>query len=150
MDTNRGTLRVKGLLFPGALFLVACFLCYGEVVYLLWGKEVRADVTSSYEATVRSRRGRVRPVERTVEYAFTEPDGTLRKDSDTIDINRILPADGTVRVQYTPGAGGRSRLAGHVNWLAFGFLVVSSVLLVVFACRLWFEAPEAINQGDEP
>jgi hypothetical protein len=143
MDADQELARAKWLLFSGVLFLVSCFLSYAELVYLLRGKQVQATVTSAYETPIRGRFGTVRGMQRTVEYAFTEADGTRRTDSDTVSLDWDLPNNGTVPVQYTPGAEGRSRLAGHVNLVALVIFAVSVVVLGIFGYRLWREASEA-------
>jgi hypothetical protein len=143
MDRDSELARAKWLLFSGILFLVSCFICYGELMYLLRGKQTRATLTKAYEVTRRGRFGLSSGTVLTVEYTFVEPDGTRREDSDTVSPDWELPSDGTVPVQYTPGSEGRSRLAGHVNWFGIGFFAVSVVVLGVFGYRLWREASEA-------
>jgi hypothetical protein len=145
MDADNEIARAKWLLFSGLLFVVSCFICYDELVYVLKGRETQATVTKAYEVTRRGRFGLSRGTRLTVEYAFTEPDGTRRSDSDTVDPDWDLPSTGTVRVRYTPGASGRSRLAGHVNWGGIGIFVVSLGVMGYFGFRLWREAAEAMR-----
>ena len=143
MDTDSELARAKWLFFSGILFIVSCFICYGELVYLLRGKQTQASITAAYEVPRRGRFGLSRSTVLTVEYTFVETDGTRREDSDTVSPDWKLPSNGTVPVQYTPGSEGRSRLSGHVNWFGIGFFVVSVVVLSIFGYRLWREASEA-------
>jgi hypothetical protein len=145
MDTDNELARAKGLLFGGVLFLVSCFICYGELIYLVRGRQAQANVTKSYESTRRGRFGLSQGTMVTVEYAFAEPDGTRRTGSDTVRPDWPLPSNGTVPVQYTPGEDGRSRLSGHVNWFGPGFFAVSVGVLGFFGYRLWREASEAFE-----
>jgi hypothetical protein len=143
MDTDSELARAKWLFFSGILFIVSCFVCYSELMYFLREKQTQATITKAYEVTRRGRFGLGSGTALTVEYTFVEPDGTRRDDRDTVSPDWELPSDGTVPVQYTPGAEGRSRLSGHVNWFGIGFFVVSVVVLGVFGYRLWREASEA-------
>jgi hypothetical protein len=143
MDRDSELARAKWLLFSGVLFIVSCFICYSELMYFLRGKQTQATITKAYEVANRGRFGISRGTLLTVEYTFTEPDGTRRADSDTVRPDWELPSNGTVPVQYTPGSEGRSRLSGHVNWFGIGFFVLSVGVLGVFGYRLWREASEA-------
>ena len=137
MDGDNELARAKWLLISGLLFIVSLFLCYAEVVYLLNGRETQANVTKTYEVTKRGRFGISRGTNRVVEYAFAEPDGTRRTDSDTVSADTDIGQK--VAVRYTPGANGRSRLAGHVNW--FGVILFSGSILSMtfFGFRIWRE-----------
>jgi hypothetical protein len=140
MDADKELGRAKWLLISAVLFLVSCFLCYSEIAYLLSGHVTQATVTKAYEV----QRGRFGLSTRlTVEYTFTEPDGTPRTDSDTVGTDWELPSTGTIAVQYTPGVDGRSRLSGHVNWVGIAIFVVSVGVLGFFGYRLWREAYDA-------
>src|SRR5262245_31308328 len=141
MDTDREVARFKWLLVTGALFLVSCYFCYGELIYLLRGKEAYAKLTNAYEVQ-RGRFGQRTML--TVEYAFTEPDGTRRSDSVTVSPDWEPADNGMVLIQYTPGSDGRSRLSGHVNWFGIIFCAVSLLALGFFGVRLWREASEAV------
>lgn len=143
MDHDSEIARAKWLLFSGALFILSCFICYSELKYLIRGKQIQAKVTDAYEVTRRGRFGLSRGTVLTVEYAFTEPDGTRRTDSDTVSTDWKLGSDGTVSVQFTPGADGRSRLSGHVNWFGIVIFVVSVGVMSFFGFRLWRQASEA-------
>ena len=143
MDADQELTRAKWLLFSGLFFLVSCFMSYRELVYLVRGRVAQAAVTKAYEVTQRGRFGVSQGTRLTVEYTFTEPDGTRRSDSDTVDTDWPLPSNESVPVQYTPGAGGRSRLSGHVNWAWIAIFVVSLGVMGVFGYRLWRVAHEA-------
>jgi hypothetical protein len=139
MDMDNELARAKWLLFSAALLLVSCCITYGEAVYLVKGRQTDATITRVYEETLRGRFGANRGQRLTVEYSFAEPDGTRRRDSDTVSLDWDIPSTGKIPVQYTPGAEGRSRLAGHANWFGIGFFAVSVVLLVLFALGLYRE-----------
>lgn len=139
MDMDNELARAKWLLMSAALFLASCCMTYGEASYLLKGRETSATITKAYEVTQRGRFGTDRGQRLTVEYTFTEPNGTQRRDSDTVGLDWNVPASGKIPVQYTPGVDGRSRLAGHVNWLGIGIFAVSVVLIALFALGLYKE-----------
>jgi hypothetical protein len=143
VDTDSELARAKWLLFSGAFFLASCFICWGELAYLLRGRRTDATVTKAYEVTRRGRFGIGSSTALTVEYAFAEPDGTRRTGSDTVPPDWDLPPNGKAPVQYTPGEDGRSRLAGHVHWAGLAIFAVSVVVLGFFGYRLWREASEA-------
>ena len=85
MDTDSEVAKAKWLLIGGLVFLVSCFICYDELVYLMRGKKTQAKVTEAY--VVNRRSGRLGLSTRqmlTVEYSFTELDKTYRSDSDTV------------------------------------------------------------------
>jgi hypothetical protein len=147
MDAENEIARAKWLLAAGVLFVVSCFVSYRELTYLLRGQQTQASVTQAYEITRKEHFGLTETKSLTVEYAFTEPDGTHRADSDTVNADWPLPPSRKVAVQYTPGAGGRSRLAGHVNWFGIGFFVVSLGVLGFFGYRLWREASQATSRA---
>jgi hypothetical protein len=142
MDMDSELARAKWLLVSGALFLVSCFICYSELIYLLRGKQIHANVANVYEV----HRGRFgQRMMLTVEYSFTEPDGRRRSGSAIVNPDWEAPANGMVVVQYTPGSDGRSRLAGDVNWFGIAFFVASVGVLGFFGYRLWREASEAVR-----
>jgi len=147
MDMDNEIARAKRLLkwlfVCGAIFLMSCCVCYGEIVYLFSGRKIEATVTNVYETVKRGRFGQSTGTTVTVEYSFTQPDGLQRTGSDTVDPNWQFPETGTVLVQYTSGEEGRSRLAGKVNWLGISLFTASVVALGVFVFRIWREAREA-------
>jgi len=141
MDEEVG--RAKWLLISGAMFLVSCFICYAELRYLISGREVQATVTKVTEVTQRRKYGLGESKHLSIEYSFQEPNGTLRKGEDSVGLDSPLALGPTVPVQYTPGADGRSRLVGHVNWVGIAVFVVSISVLGVAGWRLWREASHA-------
>jgi hypothetical protein len=144
MDTDSEVAKAKWLLIGGLVFLVCCFICYDELVYLLRGNKTQANISEAYLVTRHSGPFGLRTRQvLTVEYNFKEADGTYRSDSDTVSANWNLPADGTVPVRYTPGKDGRSRLAGHVNWFGIVFFVLSLGAMCYFIFRVWRIASEA-------
>jgi hypothetical protein len=112
---------------------------------LALGRQGIATVTSVSEVT---RRGRT---SRRVEFAFEEPDGTQRTGEDSTNTNWTPPADGVIKIVYTPGARGWARFAGHVNWIGLAMFVVAMSLVLFFGLRLWFQARAATKRlyGDD-
>lgn len=143
MDTGSEVAKFKWLLIVGVMFLISCYICYGEMVYLFRAEEIEATVTKTYEV----QRGRFgRSTRLVVEYAFYEPNGAYRTDDDTVSTDWEMPASGKVAVEYTPGKEGRSRLSGHRNWFGIIFFVASLLLLGFFGVRLWSQAGEATQE----
>jgi hypothetical protein len=133
--------RAKWLFAVGILFIVSCFMCYAEADYLLNGRQIEANVTDLYKVTKRGRFGESSHLK--VDYTFTEPNGTSRTGSDTVGNDWKMPASKTVSVQYTPGAEGRSRLFGSINWVWIVIFFVSILVMGFFGIRLYLEAREA-------
>ena len=114
--------------------MVSCCVSYHELVFLLRGQHAKGVVTKTYETILRGRYGIERGRALTVEYTYTDADGHLRSDSDTV------PLDWS---QYLPGAEGQTRLAGHMNKGGIALFVVMCSVVAFFAYRLWREASEA-------
>jgi hypothetical protein len=142
MDEKEELAKAKWLLFAGAFFLVSCFLVYDEFAYLVWGREVEATVEKAYETTRRGRFGVGGRTRLDVDFAFTEPDGTRRKGTSTVECEWPLPASGKVMVEYTPGQLGRSRLKGRVHWTGIIIFFVSIAAVAAAGYKLWQEANE--------
>src|SRR5262245_4162561 len=140
MDEEFG--RAKWLLICGAMFLFSCFVCYAELAYLISGHEVQAAVTKITEVRQRRRYGLGESKRLNIEYSFQEPNGTMRKGEDSVGLDSPVARAPTVAVQYTPGADGRSRLVGQVNWIGIAVFVVSVSVLGVAGWRLWREASQ--------
>ena len=117
---------------------------YAELAYLLSGHETTANVTKAYETTIRGRFGIGRGTKIVVDYTFAEPDGTRRTDSCNMSSDWIPTQQVTVR--YTPGANGRSRIAGEVNWIWIIIFAASIASIGFFGFRLWRE----FQEGDKP
>src|SRR5689334_7212511 len=122
--------RGKRFLTCAGILLVATYMVWGEVAYLLWGAKATATVTKAFDGT--GRRGRR---QHNVEFTFTEADGRARKDLVTTRANSgSLPAVGEqIEIQYTPGELGRSRRAGQVEWVWIAVFGVAVAATVVFA-----------------
>jgi hypothetical protein len=129
--------RGKWLLVAGAFFLASIVVCYGEIMYLMTGKDVQATVASAklYRNVNTDRKVL------TIEYEFTDAENNHRKRTDNVD-----PAweakiqGGKVPVRYRPGKDGSARLAGEVNWFGPIFLGVSLLGLGYAGFLLWKEA----------
>lgn len=145
MDADSEIKKAKWLFGAGLLFLFSCYLTYGELAYLIRGRQTEATITNTQEFVHRGRFGLGGSQRLAVEYTFTEPDGTHRQDSDTVSPEWNIPEKGNVTVQYTPGRNGRSRLAGHVNWFGLALFGISVTVVGVAGYRLWHQAAEATS-----
>ncbi|MFO0935670.1 MAG: hypothetical protein U0798_04030 [Gemmataceae bacterium] len=116
-------------------FIISCFSIYTEMVYFFRGRVTVAQVSDVRDFQTTDRRGRSSPSKKIVLYEFTEPNGEQRKGSD--EINLGWKRTQTVKVQYTPGANGRSRIAGNVNWLGVGFFGFSIILMAAALLLIW-------------
>ena len=143
MDEEEELRKAKWLLGAGAFFLLSCFLVYDEFSYLMWGREVEATLVKAYESERRGRFGAGGSRRMEVDFTFTEPDGTQRKGTTTVETDWPVPANGKVAVEYTPGELGRSRLKGRVHWTGITIFIVALVAVGVAGFMLWREANEA-------
>jgi hypothetical protein len=140
MDAENELARAKWVLMGGVVFVVSSIFSYRELDYALRGNKTQATVAKRYKI----RTGRYGTSEALrIEFNFVEPDGTKRQGYDTVGTDWQAPADGLIRIQYTAGENGRSRLAGRANWLPIIILLASLGLLGFFGFRLWREAAEA-------
>lgn len=146
-DVSVEVARFKWLVVSAVIFLISACVSWGELVFLVFSRTTQAEVTRVYQVTLYGRGGSERRMTR-VEYAFTEPDGTKRDGYDTVPTDWEVPAAGPVSVRYTPGADGSTRLAGHVNWLPVGVVVVSLGAMAVFVAILWREAIQANREWE--
>ena len=132
------------ILTVGFLFLFSAYFAYGELEFLLVGKTAEARVTwTSYQTFG----GNPNHNEFTVEYDFTEADGTRRIESDNVSRDWTFATTGSnITIQYLPGVKGSSRLLGHSErtmvYLFFGFLTA----LVVAVVLLWRHANQAMQR----
>jgi hypothetical protein len=148
MDEESELRRAKWLIFGIVIFLVSGFFSYRELVYAISGKETRGEITKTY-LTEERRRGGTTTV-RTVEYSFTEANGTQRTGTDTVSTTWPVPADRRISIRYTPGADGNSRLSGQANWIALVLFGISAIVVIVFFVKLMIEATQAtreLNRG---
>src|SRR5262245_21527272 len=120
MDEESELGRAKWVLGSVLFFFASCWICYPELTYLLYGREAQATIKNIYEVTETEFFVVTTGKHLSVEYTFTEPDGTARTASRSVGMTWSIPPDGKVRVTYTPGADGYSRLSGHVNWIGIG------------------------------
>ncbi|MFO0935669.1 MAG: hypothetical protein U0798_04025 [Gemmataceae bacterium] len=135
MDTDLELARAKWLFFSGIAFIASCFYSYSEFVYLIRGRDTVANVTKVWEEEVKNRYGMTEETRLSIEYSFTEPDGTRRKGSDFTSLDWTPSPN--VKVRYTPGAEGRSRFVGHVNWLSLGIFTLTLCVMAGFGYRIW-------------
>ena len=138
MESRAEVAGFQGILVAGAIFLISCFMVYDEFDYWLNGAEADAHVTKCYETT-----GRRGSVSTTLEYSFTEANGTARKGMSTLEQGWRPPGSGIVRVKYTPGQDGRSRLVGRPPRLAFYIFGGSLLAIGGFAIFIWIDALRA-------
>jgi hypothetical protein len=146
MDTENELARAKWLLISVAVFLFSAWISWGELLYLIVGRDAQADVVKAYEVTRGGRFGVGGRQRLVVDYSFTEPGGTHRTGTDTVPPDWPIPQGGKVPVRYTAGADGNSRLAGHVNWIGIVLFGLSVGAVGVFGYRLWREASEAYRE----
>jgi hypothetical protein len=78
-------------------------------------------------------------------FSFVEPNGTQRTGSASLAQDWKPTTPGQVKVSYTPGANGRARVAGSLNWIGLGMFFVSLCLIGFVGIRLWLEAVEATS-----
>ena len=130
------------VLILGLVFLVmGTYLSYVEFSYLFFGKETTGNVTTVTNYSRRSRGHETRY--RQVEFTFTETKGTQRTGQDNMAEDWTPPPNGVIKVQYTPGADGRARIAGPVKWTGFVILAIAVAGILVAAVWLAIEAHAA-------
>lgn len=135
MDEERELARAKWAMLVFAVFVISAWVSYDELALYLNGRDAQADVTKVYMS--QNRRGS----RLTIEYAFTEPDGTRRRAMTTTSPDAPPPApNAKLAVRYTPGESGNVRLAGHVNWIAIGIFGASLCVVLVVIVILVREA----------
>lgn len=143
MDSESELSRAKWMLISAGIFLISGCISWGEMVYLVLGKEVQADITKAYEVNRGGKFGIGGSQMITVEYSYIEQDGARRTGTDTVPNDWPLPRGGKVPVRYKPGSENGSRLAGHVNWFGLVFFGLSTVSMGIFGFRLWREASDS-------
>lgn len=108
MDLEHETRQFKWMLAALLIFACSAFFSWREVKYAVLGKEVDARLVRIREWTERS--GRTTKQVWLIDYSFTDPPGTERRESDTLPITADTPMEKTLKVQYLPGSPGLSRL----------------------------------------
>ena len=134
-------LKVRLVILILIFLVMGGYYSYVEIAYLFQGRETTGTVTKVTDVTKRRRFGTY--TSREVEFAFAESNGTQRSGEDSKGTNWTPPSNGVIEVQYTPGANGRARLAGPVQWIGFVFLAIAVAVILFVAVRLWLEAQEA-------
>jgi hypothetical protein len=112
MDPDEEAKKFKWLLRFGIGLLVTSFFAWGELTYAVFGKN--ADATITKVERVQGRRGSEVTA---ISYRFTDSTGAERTGSDVMDADWDGPRKGTIPIVYRSGPDGKSRLAGHVNWI---------------------------------
>lgn len=125
-ESDNPVRKFKFALMFGIWFLVSCYYSWQELVYLIRGKRTVATVTETYQQSS-GRFGTNK--HRVLEYRFSEEGGLGRRGADTMSMEE--PAPTQVRIEYTPGENGRSRLEGHVRWMWLAFFGISMTGLAV-------------------
>jgi hypothetical protein len=135
MDEERELARAKWAMLVFVVFVISAWISYDELALFVNGRDAEADVTKAYLS--HSRRGS----RLTIEYAFTEPDGTRRKAMMTTSPDAPPPApNAKLAVRYTPGESGNVRLAGRVNWIAITIFGASLCAILFVIVKLVREA----------
>jgi len=137
MDIEDETREAKRLILFGIWFIISTFICYGELIYLIRGQVASGTVTNTYPTKKVLR----------VEYTFQDVNGTARKDTDSVDKDSDLAPGSNIDVQFTPGADGKSRISGHVNWFGIVFFALSVICLGAELFSLYREANSPIPKG---
>lgn len=138
MDMEQETAKFKGMLFAGLVFIVTGFIAFSELRYFAFGDTIDARVVRTYETT--GRRGRSKVV---VEYAFRDPSGQDRRESDTVSAGTARFSANTIKVQYLSGKPAWSRLDGNGNTIAVIIFLGSLAVLGFYGFRFWQEVREA-------
>jgi hypothetical protein len=148
MDMDSEGIRAKGLIVAGILFLISSCFTWSEMYYLLFGKTTDATVTNVSEYTVRGRFGSNRGNKLSINYSFTEQDGTFRKGDDTVSTSFSGIYNNKVKVQYTSGENGSSRLYGNTKtgWL----IIFAFSLLVLVGFGSWVAYASFANTRETP
>jgi hypothetical protein len=136
VEMDRIISKTRWILGGGLLFLFSCLMCFDELQYQITGQETVASIHNIYQSA--SRRG----MEQKVEYIWVEPDGNLRKSMFTTSLDWVQPDDGKLRILYTPGVDGKSRLLGHPPWFWIGSFVISLSVIGFFIFKIQREASD--------
>jgi hypothetical protein len=129
--SDRGKMAL--IIFSLVFLVMGSYLSYVEISYLLFGTETTGTVTKVTDYT-RRHRGHEQTY-RQVEFSFAEPNGSQRSGEDNMSTDWTPPSNRVIKVQYTPGADGRARLAGNVKWT--GFVILAIALAVILFTVVW-------------
>lgn len=135
---RRNLLQLLIVVF-GCFFLCCGCSSYPDMVYLIRGRTTQAVILRVDEVT-KDYFGR-----KIVEYEFTDSEGNVRSDSDTVSSDWKYPPTGTLSVVYTPGEDGKSRLSGHIAWFPVTIFVLLLIILGVLVFRFLMEARKATH-----
>lgn len=118
-------------------FVISGFNCYPELIYALFGRDAVAEVKSVRQFIPPFQRRSIwgDDTKLAVTYEFLEPDLTQRKGFDVVSVK--WQSTPTVNVRYTPGEGGRSRLAENKPWIWMVVFWISTVGTVTFCILVW-------------
>jgi hypothetical protein len=132
--------KLKRLIVFLVLLIVGCFFAYEELIYFVAGGDAAATVTKVSDVTVRRRWQET--TRRQVEFSFVESNGTRRNGMDAMSASWTPPSTGDIQVRYTPGADGRARIAGNVNWIGVGLFAVMMCIVLVLGIRFYLKVCE--------
>jgi hypothetical protein len=144
--TGRAVGIVRAAKWIGAgivLFFTATCTTWGELVYVVSGQEARATITEVRE--VRTKKTDVLTGLR-VGYSFVEAGGRERRGYQEVSTDWVIPAGGTVMVQYTAVEDGSSRFVGHVPWFWLVVFFASAAFVVGGFLVLTQEGREALRR----
>ena len=142
MDTDAEIARFKWLLVSGIVFLISGYFSYNELRFFVRGKTAEARVTRTRETQSGGRHSS--PV-LSVEYQFTEADGTSRSERDQVAIGSAVTANDLITVQYLPGVEDSSRVLGNSRMGAVYLFLACLAWLSFSGYQLWREATDAVH-----
>jgi hypothetical protein len=112
------------LIFGIGLFMVSFFFSCSELNYIARGRTAAATSVLKQRTTDGRRHG---PLVLDVTYEFTDINGRVRKETDTVPLDWTFPASGPVMIQFIPNSAESSRLAGHTDRVWVYIFVASFV-----------------------
>jgi hypothetical protein len=130
LNIKEETNRAKWLLYVGVIYLFALIAMIEEFAYLFRGRYATAEIVN-VDVFKHSRMGIPTGMTYDVKYGFQDHTGAARIESDEVGdlAPYLVKADeesARVHIQYTPTASGRSRLAGHRNWVFITIFVLGT------------------------
>ena len=142
VDPDHRCMRLKWLLVGLGVLSVASVLSWPELEYVLFGKTVEAEVVEVREVVESQRRSDQLLIQ--VSYRFDDQSHE-RQESDRVPVSWQRPEAGkAIAVQYLPGRGSASRLAGHYN------IAPLALLVVILGAVVGFLIPQVIRGTQEP